>query len=550
MAARKPDPLARDGGLWPCALYIRLSREDGDKEESDSIVNQRALLTAYASERPELRVEDICVDDGFTGSNFERPAFRRMMAGITEGRVRCVIVKDLSRFGRNYIEAGRYLEQVFPAMGVRFISVNDRIDSYADPASASGLILPFRNLINDEYCRDISQKVRSALDVKRRQGLFIGAFAPYGYRKSPDDHNRLVVDEETAPVVREIYRLFLGGCGLMAIARRLSTQALPTPAARRSEGDGCDWSDSSVRRILSSPVYCGHTAQGKRRSLSHRLNRSLCVPREEWAVVRDTHEAIVSEADFERAAALLGRNARTAPGKSEVHLFSGLLFCADCGRAMHRRVVAQPYGTYVYFVCSGYKKKRVCTKHTLRADLLERAVSETVARQIELCMSARELLDSLRSAGAAARAPAEKRLAALEDEARRVRQMRLALYPDLKSGLLSQADYMALRDQLAEKQASLERSMDALRDAAGQDAGAPGRAREGLEHFIRHHRFRALSRALLADLIERIDVSEGGRIAIRFRFRDELAALLPESQAAAQAAETAQSSGQATRFML
>ncbi|MBR4441843.1 MAG: recombinase family protein, partial [Clostridia bacterium] len=201
MAVRKTDT------MWPCALYIRLSREDGDKDESDSIVNQRALLSAFAAEQPDLSVADVCVDDGFTGSNFERPAFQRMMAGVTAGRIRCVVVKDLSRFGRNYIEAGRYLEQVFPAMGVRFISVNDRIDSYADPASASGLLLPFRNLINDEYCRDISQKVRSALDIKRRQGQFIGSFAPYGYKKSPDDRNRLAVDGETAPVVREIYRL-------------------------------------------------------------------------------------------------------------------------------------------------------------------------------------------------------------------------------------------------------------------------------------------------------------------------------------------------------
>ncbi|MBO4299847.1 MAG: recombinase family protein [Clostridia bacterium] len=520
MAVRKTDM------MWPCALYIRLSHEDGDKDESDSIVNQRALLSAFAAEQPDLSVADVCVDDGFTGSNFERPAFQRMMAGVTAGRIRCVVVKDLSRFGRNYIEAGRYLEQVFPAMGVRFISVNDRIDSYADPASASGLLLPFRNLINDEYCRDISQKVRSALDIKRRQGQFIGSFAPYGYKKSPDDRNRLAVDGETAPVVREIYRLFLAGQGIKSIARQLSALRLPTPAARRAGTDECLWSDSSVRRILTNPVYCGHAAQGKRRSISHRLNRSLCVPPEEWTVVRNTHEGIISEEDFERAARLIGKNAHAAPEKSCVYPLSGLLFCADCGRPMHRKTIAQPYGVYAYYICSGYKKHRVCTKHTVRADLLEHAVSETIARQIELCVSAKELLAALkRGSDESRRAPLEKRLTALEDEKRRVARMKLALYPDLKSGLISQADYVALRAQFEEKLEGLERAAALLADALRREDAAPARARDGLEHFIRHHRFRVLSRDMAADLIERIDVREGGKIDIQFRYRDELAAL-------------------------
>lgn len=526
MAVRKRKALSREAAVWPCALYIRLSREDGDKDESDSIVNQRALLTAFAAERPELDVVDICVDDGFTGANFDRPAFQRMMAGVTAGRVKCVVVKDLSRFGRNYIEAGRYLEQVFPAMGVRFIAVNDRIDSYADPASANGLLLPFRNLINDEYCRDISQKVRSALDIKRCQGQFIGAFAPFGYRKSPNDHNRLVPDDDTAPVVRDIFRLFLAGTGMKGIARRLRELNVPTPAAQRTGAGDCLWSDSAVRRILTSPVYCGHTAQGKRRSINHRLSRSLCVPPEEWLVVKNTHEAIVSEEDFMRAARLIGKCAHAAPKRETVYPLSGLVFCADCGRPMHRKSISQPYGEYAYYICSGYKKHHVCTKHTIRADQLERAVSETIARQIELCLSAKELIDSLkRSADITRRAPMEKRLAALEDEKRRISQMKLALYPDYRSGLLSKEDYMALRGQFEERLDGIEKSAALLREALSGDDGVPPRAREGLEHFIKHHRFQALGREMAAELIERIEVMEGGRIEILFRYRDELVAL-------------------------
>ena len=199
---------AQKESFWRAGLYIRLSREDGDKPESESVASQKALLEGFLAQREDLRLYDYYIDDGWSGTDFDRPSFQRMLADVTGKKINCVVVKDLSRFGRNYVEAGKYLETVFPLFGVRFIALNDQIDNVTNPQSMNTVIVPFKNIMNDEYCRDISMKVRSALDIRRKQGKFIGAFAGYGYQKAENNHNQLVVDEPSAQIVREIFRKF------------------------------------------------------------------------------------------------------------------------------------------------------------------------------------------------------------------------------------------------------------------------------------------------------------------------------------------------------
>ena len=254
--------------LWKPALYIRLSREDGDREESNSIASQRELLTEFVDTQTDMTAPRLYTDDGCTGTDFDRPDFQRMLVDLRAGLVNCVIVKDLSRFGRNYVGVGEYLEHVFPLLNVRFISVSDNVDSYLDPRSVNNLVVPFKNILNDEYARDISNKVRASLDLKRRQGKFIGSFASYGYRKDPSDHSRLLIDEPAAAVVRDIFNWFIGGTSVLGIAKRLNEQGVPNPSAyKRQQGmnyrhptsDRLDdlWPDSSVRRILRNPLYTG-----------------------------------------------------------------------------------------------------------------------------------------------------------------------------------------------------------------------------------------------------------------------------------------------------
>ena len=260
--------------IWQAALYLRLSREDGDKEESDSVVNQKELLNQFISLEPDIVVYDVYVDDGWSGTNFERPDFIRMMQDMKEGKVNCVIVKDLSRFGRNYIDVGQYIEKIFPLLDIRFISVTDNLDSVKNPQTMNTIMVPFKNLINDEYCRDISNKVRSSLDMKRKQGKHIGSFACYGYQKDPEDHNHLVIDEEAAEVVRDIFQWYISGMSILSISQKLNAMGVPNPSCykkihglkykNRYENIGMGkWPDSSVRRILGNQMYIGNLVQGK-----------------------------------------------------------------------------------------------------------------------------------------------------------------------------------------------------------------------------------------------------------------------------------------------
>ncbi len=525
--------------LWKPALYVRLSREDGDREESDSIANQRDMLAEFAAAQDDLAAPAFYTDDGYTGTDFDRPGFRRMMDDLRAGTVNCVIVKDLSRFGRNYVGVGEYLEQVFPLLDVRFISINDRVDSFLDPRSVNNLVVPFKNIINDEYCRDISNKVRASLDLKRRQGKFIGSFASYGYRKDPADHSRLLVDGQAAAVVRDIFDWFVGGMSVLGIAKRLNEMGVPNPSAyKRRQGmnyrhpasdklDGL-WPDSSVRRILRNRLYTGTMVQGKNRIKSYKLHVSEAVPEADWIEVAATHEAIIPAELFERAQALFTRDTRTAPAQKEVYLFSGFLRCADCGRAMHRKTISQPYGDYHYYICSTFKKQHsgACTKHTIRSDRLEQAVLEALRHQIALAVEMDELVAEINRSST--RGHNAKRLldarAQLEAERERIEQMKLSLYPDWKAGDISREEYHQLKTQFEQRQAGLDGRIAAVQARIDEVQNGVDETNSFLTQFVQYRSLQKLTREAVVELIDMIYVHEGGGITIQFKFSDAYAA--------------------------
>ena len=525
--------------LWKPALYVRLSREDGDREESDSIANQRDMLAEFAAAQDDLAAPAFYTDDGYTGTDFDRPGFRRMMDDLRAGTVNCVIVKDLSRFGRNYVGVGEYLEQVFPLLDVRFISINDRVDSFLDPRSVNNLVVPFKNIINDEYCRDISNKVRASLDLKRRQGKFIGSFASYGYRKDPADHSRLLVDGQAAAVVRDIFDWFVGGMSVLGIAKRLNEMGVPNPSAyKRRQGmnyrhpasdklDGL-WPDSSVRRILRNRLYTGTMVQGKNRIKSYKLHVSEAVPEADWIEVAATHEAIIPAELFERAQALFTRDTRTAPAQKEVYLFSGFLRCADCGRAMHRKTISQPYGDYHYYICSTFKKQHsgACTKHTIRSDRLEQAVLEALRHQIALAVEMDELVAEINRSST--RGHNAKRLlderAQLEAEREHVEQMKLSLYPDWKAGDISREEYHQLKTQFEQRQAGLDGRIAAVQARIDEVQNGVDETNSFLAQFVQYRSLQKLTREAVIELIDMIYVHEGGGITIQFKFSDAYAA--------------------------
>ena len=286
--------------IYHAAVYVRLSKEDGDKEESDSIVNQKELIRAYLEDKPDIEVCGEWADDGYSGADFERPNFKRMIREIEAGRIDCVVVKDLSRFGRNFVEAGRYIDQIFPALGVRFIAVNDGFDSVNGRTSSDRILIPFKNLINDAYCRDISVKVRSQLETKRRKGDFIGSFAVYGYLKDPYNRHRLVVDEYAAGVVKDIFRWKLEGASQQRIADRLNDQGELSPmeykrfcGMRYQSGfqvnSKARWTAVAVGRILRNELYIGTMVQGKRTTPNHKVKKTILKPSGEWVRVECSH---------------------------------------------------------------------------------------------------------------------------------------------------------------------------------------------------------------------------------------------------------------------
>ncbi len=522
--------------LWRPALYIRLSREDGDKEESDSVANQQVLLEDFLSEQTDMTRPKIYKDDGWSGTNFHRPAFISMMEDGKKGLIDCIIVKDLSRLGRNYIGVGEKLEHEFPLLNLRFISINDGLDSFKQPQNMNTLVVPVKNIINDEYARDISKKVRSSLDLKRKQGQFIGSFASYGYQKDPEQKGKLLIDEEAAAVVRDIFHWFLEGSSIIGIAKKLNQLGIPNPSEYKKQ-QGLDyrhpsaeildglWPDTSVRRILKNKIYIGTMVQGKNRTKSYKLPISEQVPESQWIQVENTHEPIISAEIFQQVQDLLSRDRRASPTTQKEYLFSGLLRCFDCKRAMNHRKITQPYGEYHYYYCSTYKKMGNCTKHSIRSDHLELAVLQALRQQISLAVEMDQVIDAINQGGT--QNTQSKRLAQALAQAEKKKQskekMKLSLYPDWKNGDLSREEYLALKENFDKEICILDASITNLQAQIEELSLGVDSSNPFLAEFKQYQNLQTLSRPVVTTLIDMIYVKEKDGIVIEFSFSDAFA---------------------------
>lgn len=543
------DGIVTDSSQWRAAEYHRLSREDGDKEESDSIVSQKYITHDYLDAQDDIIFVRDYDDDGKTGTDFDRPAFQEMMADIKSGRVNCIIVKDLSRLGRNYILVGQYLEMIFPMLNIRFISVLDRIDSVKDPSSVNNALVSFKNIMNDEYCRDISNKIRASLDRKRSRGEFIGSFASYGYLKDPQDHHKLIIDEDAAQTVRLIFELFLGGMSIIGISKHLNELGIPNPSAYKrqlgfnyrhpaSAMNDSLWPDSSVRRVLRNRLYAGDMVQNKTRIKSYKIHRVESIPEEDHIIVENTHEAIIPRETFDTVQQLLMRDTRTTPGIRHVSIFGGYLRCADCNRAMAKKTHVQPYKTYHYYHCQTYRKanKHACTKHTINEEKLYQAVLKTIQMQIELAVSMNDLLEKVKAKQITASKSnrLDSMLTAKQKEYDKTSQMKLDLYPDWKSGMITKEEYLALKAQFDQQLSQLESVIKNIKAEIQKYRECTNTENLFLTHFMKHKNITTLTREVIVELIEMIYVHEGGTITVEFRYQDEyqrLMDLLEEAKA-------------------
>ncbi|MCI7813646.1 MAG: recombinase family protein [Lachnospiraceae bacterium] len=500
------------------AAYVRLSREDGDKLESDSVGNQKTLLQEFIRRREGLKLIDLYIDDGWSGTNFERPSFQRMIRDIEGGRIDCVIVKDLSRFGRDYLETGRYLERYFPQHNIRFISVLDGIDS---EKRQYDLMMPIKNLFNEQYARDISKKVHAAVRTKQEAGQFIGAFASYGYQKSPENKNKLVVDPYAAEIVKKIFSMYGEGYSKTQIARWLNEhQILPPSEYKRQNGEryrngnclggtAC-WTYSTVYKILQNEMYVGNMVQGKKYQEMHR--RQKMTRKEEWVVVEKTQEAIIDKTTWERVQRMMQRQTRVVGSGGEQNRFAGLLRCADCGRMLVRKGEGEKSRYY----CGSYIRsgRSCCTPHTVTYAVLMELLSRDFEKMIPMVEQERERLrqEMLKDRQKEVHRAYKK----LEAECETVLNLKREVYEDFKKGILSEEEKNFYMESYREKEKSLRMQMDCLEGKkkfdTGQDSEVQKETAQGKERMEAW-----MKRAVLAEMMEEIVVGEG-KIELVYRF--------------------------------
>ena len=509
-------------------LYLRLSREDdGDREESNSIASQRLITTDYARLH-DLTVIDEYVDDGYTGTNFDRPGWKRLVADIRRDRIDCIIVKDLSRLGRNNVECGRYMEELFPAWGVRFISISDFYDSdKADDVSA-GLTLCFRNLLNDFYCRDISMKIRAAILSKMKRGDFLGGVAPYGYKKDEENKNQLMVAEEEAETVREIFRLKITGMNGKSIAQLLENRGIPSPARRRGISDTHPWNESAIRGILSNELYLGNMVQGKTKKVSYKSGKTIRVDPEKWIRVEDTHDSIIGQNTFDYVQELLEMDAVSPAGGTHVNLLSGFMRCGYCGQ---NEIRCGTSGNY-YYRCSTYvNKQKGCVPNHCSERKMIRLITIALQRQAEKLRRVLPLMESGEVIPQREKQLGEvdRMIQACIDRIAERRKLQADAFSAMVRDIISASDYAEMERKSKYEILDAEKEIGRLREKRQKLMDGIAYLLPWLRTVNSFGNFKKIDRTILVTLIHCVEVLDGYNIRVHFRFEDDVEEILEQA---------------------
>ena len=528
------------------AIYLRLSKEDDDlscssgaKSESNSISNQRKLIYDFMKSHPELELYDEYKDDGKSGSNFDRAEFQRMMKDIEAGKVNCVVVKDQSRFGRDYIDVGKYKEKIFPKLGVRFITINEGYDSLS-ATSSDDLAFTINSFVYDFYIRDISTKIRTNLTAKKQNGEYAGAFVAYGYVKDSNDKSKLVVDQFAADVVRDIFRWKIEGLSPQNIAVRLNELGIPSPAEyKKLSGSNYKtsfqtsskavWSHVSVRRILKNEIYLGVMIQGKRTTPNYKTKTVVTKAESEWLRVEGTHEAIISVRDFELVQELLRDDTHCRAGDVTVPVYAGRIYCGDCGATAVRKTVSYAGKRYVYYVCNANKHdKTVCSRHSIREDVLDQVIYQTVRHQIDLLLDVDKALRQFENLSWEKHKlkQLDASIEIQEEVVRKNNTLRLGIYEDLRAGLLDRSEYESLKKELAERIDEATAAIEKLNKEKREILDGVSKQQSWVEQFRQYENVTELTRPMVIHLIERINIFEDSNIEIVFRHRNQIEEIL------------------------
>ena len=532
---------------FPTAIYVRLSIENSGKDDDgDSIANQISFCKAYLTEHTDLKLYDIYEDNGEKGTNFDRPEFKRMMDDIRSGKVKCVLVKDLSRFGRDYIEAGEYLEKIFPFMGIRFISITDGYDSLNCDDAESALMIPLKNMINDVYAKDISRKIITSFRARQEKGEFLPAFAPYGYVKSKEVAYRYEIDQETAPYVRMIFEWKAEGVSHNEICKRLNDMGAVTPARRKvdlgiwraEKYKHTVWHGRTIIDIMKNPTYTGCIVYGRIPKSLYEGIKMHRAPEEEWRYVPDAHEPIVSQELFDKVQKMFADRAEKFKAKMDENAplrelvtnhFKGKIYCGDCGKRMRfvkptdkRYPVDQDHAVYVCggYLDSGYSR---CSRHSIRYPVVADAVLVAINIQLELALKQEQLIRQMRGS------VKEKNLIDkyvgqinyLSQELKKINGKREALFENFAEGILDEAEYRFAKKNYDDEAEEIEKKLTVEKAKKVQLDNILSLSNEWLEAIHNAENITEIDAVLVKHLVSSVKIFENNRVEVELNFGDQ-----------------------------
>lgn len=523
---------------WRLGIYSRRSFDDGEKSESYTITNQKSLIVSFLEKMPNVEIIDYYTDDGYTGTNFERPDFKRLMQDIINDKVNGIVVKDLSRLGRNHKEVGKYIEEIFPIYNIRIIAINDNVDSYLDPDSINSLIVPVKNLMNENYSRDLSKKVSSAYKTMAKSGQFVAGTTPYGYMLDPNDKHHLIIDESEVETVKLIFKMALEGKGRPTICQYLNDNGIlcRKELQRRKKykltlepfeiASEYLWSTSTIGRMLVNESYIGNLVQLKTTRSSFGGNKVITKNEEDFIRVDNTHEAIITKEDFKKVQEVIKVNNKRKDNSQPTNysIFKGKLKCADCGKAMTKQEDFRGNRNISNYYCMRYLQvSKTCSPHKIKTSDLENMVLEAIQVQVKLVIELEKSLSKLyfKNNQVSAETEYKNNVRISEIKIDNLKEKKRKNYEEWKFGKIDKNEFLKLSSEIDDNIKLLNEEIELYTNTYKETVKKIRKNDYWIGHYKRNRRIRKVSKEVLDELIEVIYVKSDGSIDIKFKYQDE-----------------------------
>ncbi|MBE6160703.1 MAG: recombinase family protein [Firmicutes bacterium] len=541
MAGRGKKKLSTNSTVanWLVGIYTRRSFDDNEDKESNTITNQKEMINSFISKEKNMTIVDYYVDDGYTGTTFDRPGFQEMMKDISDGRINTIIVKDLSRLGRNSLEVGKYIEEIFPIYNIRIIAINDNVDSFKRPESINDLMVPIKNLINESYARDISKKVSSAYYTMASNGKYVAGTSPYGYTFDENDKHHLVVDPDEVEIVRLIFNMALKGDGRVKITKYLNDHNIlcRKEIQRRKkyklslepleETIKYKWSTSTIGRMLTSEIYIGNLTQLKTKRESFKNHKVINVAKEDWVRFEKTHEPIITKADFDKIQGLIKVNAKrlSNTGERTYSIYNGVLKCADCGRAMYKQEDKRGNRQLSNYFCNTYLyiSKTSCSSHKIKTDDLNDIVLESVQLQVKLVIELDRSLKRLffKNNRETVESEYKNNTRIAEIKINNLKNKKIQLYEDWKFNNIDKDEFINQSKLIEEDIKLVEEKLELITKTYRDNIKMIKRNDYWINHYRRNKKIKKLTREVIKELIDVIYITADGNVDIRFKYSNE-----------------------------